>query len=384
MDFEFSPQEKAFQKEIHDFLKKEINEGVVAETESLQGLGPYGKELLQKMGQRRLLAPAWPEKYGGRGLSQVTQGIVYVEMGYFQAPWPIDGLVIGTTLLHSGSEEQKEKYLTGISRGEIEFALGYTEPEAGSDLASVQLRAVKSGDTYILSGQKVFNTETHYADYHWLMVRTDSSVPKHKGLSIFIVDLKSPGITIRPLFTSAGLRTNEVFYDDVRVPHGNLVGKENHGWEYAASALGSERILWTGDMQFRFNQLVKYLQQDKRYQNNQTENPWILDKLAELETKLHIATLLSYKAAATHDRGLPLTYEASLSKLYGSEVRQQLFSIAMQILGHYGELSEGSTIAPMKGVIQREYIDSCRWTIIAGSSEIQRTIIARSLGLPRK
>jgi len=385
MDFEFTPEEKAFQEELRKFLEKEMNEGVVAETESLQGLGPDGKELLLKMGERRLLAPSWPEKYGGRGLSHVTQGIVFMEMGYFQAPWPIDGLVVGPTLLRFGSEAQKEKYLPGIARGEIEFALGYTEPEAGSDLASVQLRAVKNGDDYILNGQKTFNTETHYSDYHWLLVRTDPSVSKHRGISMFIVDLKSQGITIRPLITSAGLRTNEVFYEDVRVPEDNLVGEENRGWEYASSAIGFERILWTGDMQLRFEQFVRYLTEEKRYENIGRESPWVLDALAELKTKIHIATLLSYKAAAMHDKGLPLTYESSLSKLYGSEARQQLFGVAMQVLGLYGELAEGSRWAPMRGMIEREYLDSCRWTIIAGSSEIQRLILAlRGLGLPRK
>jgi len=385
MDFEFTPEEKAFQEELCEFLEREVNEGVVAETESLQGLGPYGKELLLKMGERRLLAPSWPEKYGGRGLSHVTQGIVFMEMGYFQAPWPIDGLVVGPTLLRFGSEAQKEKYLPGIARGEIEFALGYTEPEAGSDLASVQLRAVKNGDDYILNGQKTFNTETHYSDYHWLLVRTDPSVSKHRGISMFIVDLKSQGITIRPLITSAGLRTNEVFYEDVRVPEDNLVGEENRGWEYASSAIGFERILWTGDMQLRFEQFVRYLTEEKRYENIGRESPWVLDALAELKTKIHIATLLSYKAAAMHDKGLPLTYESSLSKLYGSEARQQLFGVAMQVLGLYGELAEGSRWAPMRGMIEREYLDSCRWTIIAGSSEIQRLILAlRGLGLPRK
>lgn len=216
------------------------------------------------------------------------------------------------------------------------------------------------------------------------MVRTDTSVPKHKGISIFIVDLKSPGITIRPLITSAGLRTNEVFYEDVQVPKENLVGEKNRGWEYAGSAIGFERIMWTGDIKQRFERFVKYIMTEKRYENIQTDNPWILDELAELSIRLHIASLLGYKAASMLDRGLSLTYESSLSKLYVTETRRQLFSVAMQILGHYGELSEGSKWAPLGGVIQREYLDSSRWTIIAGSSEIQRLVLAlRGLGLPR-
>jgi len=351
----------------------------------MQGLGPYGRELLRKLGERRLLAPSWSEKYGGRGLTGVTQVIMSDEMAYHQAPWPLDGIVIGPTLLRFGSDSQKEKYLPSIARGEIEFALGYTEPQAGSDLAAVELRAVANGDEYILNGQKVFNTEAHYADYHWLLARTDTSVPKHKGMSMFIVDLKSPGITIRPLKTSAGLRTNEVFYEDVPVPKENRVGEENRGWDYVTRALGFERIMWTGDIKRCFEELVKYILEEKHYENICVENPWILDELAELDIKIHIARLLGYKPASMLDKGFSLTYESSVTKVYVTETRKHLFNVAMQILGLYGQLSEGSKWAPLGGMVQREYLDTCRWTIVAGSSEIQRYIIAlRGLGLPRK
>ncbi len=385
MDFELTPEEKEYQQELREFLEKEVNPGVVAETESLKGLGPHGKELIRKMGERQLLAPSWPEIYGGRSLSHIAEGIMFEEMGYFQGPWPLDGLVIGHTLMRFGSEAQKDKYLTGIARGEIEFGLGYTEPEAGSDLASVQIRAVNKGDEYIINGQKTFNTETHYADYHWLLSRTDPEVPKHKGLSIFIVDVKSPGITVSPLYTSSGLRTNEVFYEDVHVPKDNLLGEENHGWEYAGSAIGFERILWIGDLKHRFDQLVDFLRDDDRYQNIVNEKPWILDELAEIKTQIHTAALLSYKAAAVYDEGTQLVYESSLSKLYASELRQHMFNIFMQILGHYGELTTDSKWSPLNGWVSQEYVDSCRWTIIGGSSEIQRYIMAlRGLRLPRK
>ncbi|NVM26942.1 MAG: acyl-CoA dehydrogenase family protein [Desulfobacterales bacterium] len=385
MDFELTPEEKAYQKELCEFLKREANEGVIAETESMQGLGPYGRELLRKMGQRRLLAPSWPQEYGGRGLTYVAQAIMGDEMSYHRGPWPLDGIVIGPTLLRLGTDSQKEKYLTGIARGEIEFALGYTEPEAGSDVASVLLRAVEDGDEYILNGQKVFNTEAHYGDYHWLLVRTDTSVAKHKGLSMFIVDLKSPGITIRPLITSAGLRTNEVFYEDVRVPKENIVGEKNRGWDVAMSALGSERVMWTGDIKWGFDKLVEYILEDKRFDDICAQNPWILDELAELDIKIHIGRLLGYKAASMGDKGLTAIYEGSLSKVYVTETRQQLFSVAMQILGLYGQLSKGSKWAPLSGMIPREYLDSCRWNIVGGTSEIQRLIIAlMGLELPRK
>ncbi|MCK4863376.1 MAG: acyl-CoA dehydrogenase family protein, partial [Dehalococcoidales bacterium] len=238
MDFELSPEEKAFQKEIREFLDKECNENVVAETLSLQGAGPYSKELLRKMGAQRLLAPRWPEEYGGRGMGIMAEAIKVDEITAHHAPFPLDGVELGNAVLISGTEEQKQRFLPGVARGEIDIALGYTEPNAGSDIASIQLRAVDNGDEFILNGQKIYNSEAHACEYHWLLTRTDpTAVKKHRGLSMFIVDLKSPGITIRPLYTMAGLRTNEVFYEDVHVPRANLIGEQNGGWAVIMSAL---------------------------------------------------------------------------------------------------------------------------------------------------
>ena len=385
MDFALTPEEQDYKKELLEFLKKEMNEGVVAEVESMEGIGPYGKELIRKMGKRRLLTPSWPEKYGGRGLSYVTQAIMTYELSYHQGPFPIDAIVVGPPILHFGTDRQKEKFLPRISTGEIDIALGYTEPGAGSDLASVQLRAVEHGDYFILNGQKIYNTEAHHAEYHWLLTRTDTSVPKHKGMSLFIVDLKSPGITVRPLRTSAGLRTNEVFYEDVRVPKEDMIGGKNNGWDCVNAALGGERASVAGDVKQRFDKFIRYLIEEKGYNNIDAENSWIPDELAEVDIRLHLSELLSFKAVSMLDKGHTLIYEPSVIKLYLSETRRQLFNAAMEILGHYGELSEGSKRAPMNGVIEREYLDACRWTIVAGSSEIQRYVIAlRGLGLPRK
>lgn len=385
MEFAFTEAEKAYQQELRSFLEKEMNESIVQEVESLQGLGENGKKLLGKMGDQRILAPSWPEKYGGRGLGQVAQGILFEEMGYYQAPWPIDALMVGPTLMRYGTEEQKDRFLFGMGTGKIEIALGYTEPDAGSDLASLRLEAVEKEDHYLLNGQKVFNTESHYSDYHWLLARTDTSVPKHKGLSIFLVDLKSPGVTIRPMHTSAGLRTNEVFYDNVKVPKNNLVGEKNSGWKYAASALGAERIMWTGDIQKRFDQFLVYLKNEVGLDRLKKAKPWAMDKLASIRAKLHTARLTGFKAAAMHDGGKNITYEASLVKLFVSETRVEFFKLVMEILGLYGQLSKRSAGAPINGIMLQEYLDASRWTIIGGTSEIQRQIIALAgCHLPRK
>jgi alkylation response protein AidB-like acyl-CoA dehydrogenase len=365
-------------------MVKECNERVVAETESMAGPGPNSKEFLRKMGARKLLAPKWPEEYGGRGMGFVAETIKVDEINYHRGPYPLDGVEIGNTLLICGTESQKKRFLPGIASGEIDVALGYTEPNAGSDVASVQLRAVDNGDNFVLNGQKIYNTEAHTSDYHWLLTRTDTTLSKHKGLTLLLVDLKSPGITIRPLTTSAGLRTNEVFYEDVRVPKENMVGEKNGGWAVImASLYGGMGGGSSGAGRFRFETLMKHLLQEKP--EIVAEKPWIPDAMAEVAIKLHLIDLLGLKASSMSDLKKSTPYDGPVSHVFGSESRRDFFRVAMQILGPYGQLAEGSKYAPMHGVFLREYMDAPRWTIVHGSSEIQRLVIAtRGLGLPRK
>ena len=385
MDFELTPEEKAFQKEVREFLDEHCTEKVVAETESMLGEGPYSKELIRKMGARNMLAPRWPEEYGGRGMGFMAETIKVHELTYHRGPFPLDGVEIGNTLLMCGTEEQKNKFLPGIARGEIEFALGYTEPNAGSDVASVQLRAVDNGDEFVLNGQKIYNTEAHFSEYHWLLTRTDPSAEKkHRGLTMLMVDLKSPGITIRPLVTSAGLRTNEVFYEDVHVPKANMVGEKNGGWAVIMSALyGGMGGGSSGASRFHFETLMKYLLEEKP--EIAAENPWIPDAMADIYIKLHLIDVIGLRASAMSDLGLATPYDGPVSHIFGNESRRQFCNVVMQILGPYGQLAEGSKYAPLRGVFLRQYMDSPRWTIVHGSSEIQRLVIAtRGLGLPRK
>lgn len=388
MDFELSAEEKAFQKEIREFLDKECNENVVAETLSLQGAGPYSKELIRKMGAQKLLAPRWPVEYGGRGLNTMCEVIKVDEINSHHAPFPLDGVEIGNAILISGTEEQKKKYLLPVARGEIDIALGYTEPDAGSDVASIQLRAVDKGDHFLLNGQKIYNSEAHVCEYHWLLTRTDPTAEKkHRGLSMFIVDLKSPGITIRPLITSGGLRTNEVFYEDVKVPRENLVGEKNGGWNVIMSALygsvaGGGMATGTKNV---IHKLVKYVLEEKP---DADENPWIPEAMADLYVRTHVAEITGMRATAFGDLGVTnLQYGGggSASRLLGSESRRVLYNTAMQILGPYSQLTKDSKYTPFEGEILKEYMDAPRLTIVHGSVEIQKLLIAtRGLGLPRK
>jgi alkylation response protein AidB-like acyl-CoA dehydrogenase len=386
MDFELTPEEKAFRKEIREFLDKECNENVVAETLSMQGAGPYSKELIRKMGARRLLAPRWPEEYGGRGMDAMAEAIKVDEINSHHAPFPLDGVEIGNALLISGNEEQKKRFLPDIASGEIDIALGYTEPNAGSDVASIQLRAVENGDHFILNGQKIYNSEAHVCEYHWLLTRTDPTAEKkHRGLSMFIVDLKSPGITIRPLMTSGGLRTNEVFYEDVKVPRENLVGEKNGGWTVIMNALyGSAGGGLATATRNVINTLVKYVLEEKP---DADENPWIPEAMADLYIRTHVAEMMGLRGLAFADLKVTPQYggPAAVARLLASESRRVLYNTAMQILGPFGQLARGSKWAPLQGEILREFMDAPRLTIVHGSVEIQKLLIAtRGLGLPRK
>ena len=387
MDFEFTPEEKAFQKEIREFLDKECNENVVAETLSLQGAGPYSKELLRKMGAQKLLAPRWPVEYGGRAMGPIGETIKVDEITSHHAPFPLDGVEIGNSLLIVGNEEQKKRFLPGVASGEIDIALGYTEPDAGSDVASVQLYAEDRGDYFILNGQKIYNSEAHASEYHWLLTRTDRNAEKkHRGLSMFIVDLKSPGISIRPLITSGGLRTNEVFYEDVKVSRENLVGEKNGGWAVLMSALygavagggmstGTKRVIQT---------LADYVLEEKA---DDPDIQWIPDTLADLYVKIRVAEMTGLRATALGELGITPLYGGggAASRLLGSDTRRHLYDVAMQILGPYGQLAKGSKYIPLDGNIYREYMDAPRLTIVHGSQEIQKMNIAtRGLGLPRR
>ena len=386
MDFRFTSEEAAYQQEVRAFLDEAVTREVIDEHECGQGLGPHSRDLLRKMGAAGLLAPSWPVEYGGRGLSPVTRFILSEELAYHHGPYPLSCIeVAGPGIRHYGTEEQKTEFLGRIAKGEIEFATGYTEPNAGSDVASLQVRAVLKDDRFVVNGQKVFNTHAHYADYMWLAARTDPQAPKHKGISIFILDMKTPGITIRPLYTMAGVRSNEVFFDDVEIPLHRLVGEVNHGWDYMVGALNYERGGTVGDLQAAFDKLIEYVDQAKRERNLYCDERWLNEELAQLAIELRIGRWLIYRVAHIQDSGLPLTYEASLGKLYASQIRLHLFSVVMQSIGQYGQLRDWSPYLSLDPDMLPRWFDSPRWSIVAGTSEIQRNIMAtRGLGLPVK
>ncbi len=262
MDFELSSEEKKFKEEVRKFFvqEQELVAKARKEWDSGQGFGPACWDMLRKIGAKGWLCPTWPKKYGGLELPYIYRYIVQEQMHYFANIFGTVGAgMAGPIILKQGNEPQKNEYLPRIARGEIEFALGYTEPEAGSDLASLKINAEDKGDYFLINGQKMFNTRSHYAQYHWLGARTDTTGKKYKGISLFIVDFKSPGITITPDWTLGNMRTNQVFYDDVKVPREALVGEKNRGFYYILEALDYERISTTAGLERDFREIVDYV-----------------------------------------------------------------------------------------------------------------------------
>ncbi|MBL7120332.1 MAG: acyl-CoA dehydrogenase family protein [Dehalococcoidia bacterium] len=384
MDFGFSKEEETFRQQVRGFLNKEVTPQLLEETESGLGWGPHTWEFIRKLGAKGWLTPTWPKEYGGLALPPIYRFIIHEELNYFGA-LPSEALVVGAgvagpTIIMYGSEEQKKEYLPRIARGEIEFALGYTEPEAGSDLASLQIRAEEKEDHYLLNGQKVYNTRCHFAQYHWLAVRTDPNVPKHRGISLFIVDLNSPGITVSPLWTVEGMRTNEVFYDNVVVPKQNLVGEKNRGFFYTVTALEFERVLSVGGLKKTLEVLVDYVKKAPSLRDNSL----VRQKISQIAIDIEVARLFAYRLAWLQTKRVMSSYEAAASKLFTSELSQRMASAGMDILGLRGLLQRNVNGAPLDGKIEHLCRETLLNTIAGGTSEVMRNIIAtRGLELPR-
>jgi len=306
------------------------------------------------------------------------------EMAYMGLPFLMGGVnMAGPAIMHHGSEELKEEFLPRIARGEIEVALGYTEPDAGSDLAALRLRAEDRGDFFLLNGQKTFNSHCHIADYHYLAVRTDPDLPRHKGISMVMVELKSPGITIRPIITMAGWRTNEVFYDDVRVPKKNLVGEKNMGFRYVMTALDFERMITIGMYRRLYEELVDYVSDTSIDGEPLAKNPLVRQKMAQIAIELEASRLLYYQLGFMLDTGKVPGYQSSMQKLFVTETVQNLTNTGMHIMGFCGQLQRDSKGSKLLGEMELQQRWSYVHTVAGGTSEIQRSIIAlKGLGLP--
>jgi alkylation response protein AidB-like acyl-CoA dehydrogenase len=395
MDFRFTEEEVALKAEVHQWLKQEIPQrwteldpGIWEETEESWSIS---RQFQRKLGQKGWLAPAYPKEYGGLELSHMKRLMLAEELAYNRAPISVEVEItvnwVAPTIILFGNERQKKEYGTRVAKGEIIFCIGYSEPNAGSDLAALQTRAVKVGDEYIINGQKIWCSYAHLADYCWLAVRTDPNVSKHKGISMFIVDMKTPGITVRPLINILNHHSfNEVFFDDVRIPKDNLVGQENNGWYQLVIALDLERssIGTAASQQRIIEELVRYAKETRRNGKPLANDPLLRNQLAEMAVENEILRMMCYRIAWMYTKGIHPSYESSMTMVFSSELMRRLANVGMHIMGHYGELDRDSKWAPLNARIMRMYLSSISIGVGGGSNEIQRNIIAmRGLGLPR-
>ena len=402
MDFHDSPEEAAFRAEVRRFIETELPEGLERGGGGAMFGGGSGRFTrrdyweklsgwLKKLSDRGWVAPAWPTEYGGGGLSVIDQFILNEELAKMGAPRSPNVIAlgwVGPTLISYGTDEQKTEHLPPILKGEKFWCQGFSEPEAGSDLASVQTRAVRDGDDYVINGQKIWTSGAHVAHWMILLARTDPEAPKHKGISYFLLDMKSPGITVRPLLNMVGSHDfNEVFFEDVRVPAKNLVGEENRGWYVGTATLDYERsgIATSVTHGRTVQEFVAYAQDHTDDPTNTiTRDPLVRYELADRAIEAQVEQMLSYQVIGMQARGLIPNKEASIAKLYSSELDQRLAATGLKLLGLYGQVLRDSPHTAMNGRMPSMYLYATTSTVGGGTSEVQRNIIAqRGLGMPR-
>ena len=399
MEFEFGEREEALRREIKAFVDQELPPGWIGlglAEESRDEDWDFTMSIARKLAQKRWLAMAWPKEYGGEGASIWEQFAYNESVGYWGIPGSMMGVSgiawVGPSLMLFGSDEQKATYLPPIVSGDADgvWCTGYSEPDAGSDFASLQTRAVRQGDEYIINGQKIWTSCAHRARWCWLAVRTKTDVAKkHHGISLIIVDMKSAGITVNPLVSYSGHHIfNEVFFDDVRVPAANLVGEENKGWSYLMQALAHERggtaPFGYGVLKRLLDELILYAGETKHEGIPLSRNPLIRRKLADRAIELETVRMFACETAWKMSQGHSILYEPSRDKAYGSAAMERLAITGTEILGAYSQVDPDSRWARIKGGIQNIYLLFPGASIAAGTDDIERNIIGQfRLGLPR-
>jgi alkylation response protein AidB-like acyl-CoA dehydrogenase len=387
MNLAFSSEQKKFQTEIRAYLDEMMNKDLVHELQTGgEGGGPRYRKALKQMGSDGLLGVGWPKEYGGQGRSLIDQFLFADEVQRAGFPLPFLTLsTVGPTLMRFGNEDQKKFFLPKILAGEIHFAIGYSEPEAGTDLASLKTSAVRIGDEWVINGQKMWTSLADYADYVWLAARTDPNTKKHKGISMFLVPVTAPGFKISPIMTVGGVRTNATFYDDVKVPLDSLVGGENNGWSLITGQLNHERVslMNVGPLTRLHSEVTEWARKTKHGAGRVIDIPWVQSNLAKVFSKLAVLRLMNWKQAWASTQGDLHPADSSCIKVFGSEFYIEGYRTLLEVLGSRATLLDDSRGAVLKGRIDRGYRNSLILTFGGGTNEVQRDIIAMAgMGLP--
>ena len=392
MDFRMSPEDEAFRGEVRGFLKQELGpnwEPASGRESVTPEQWAFARGFTKKLAEHGWLTMAWPKEYGGGSASHTRQLVYNEELSYAGAPTAVgSGISLtGPTVMVHGTEEQKRQFLPPIAKGEVVWCQLFSEPGSGSDLASLQTRAVTDGDDFVVNGQKIWTSGAQHSDWAILMARTDPDAPKHRGITYFLVDMKSPGVEVRPLVNMLnGHAFNEVFLENVRIPRSQVIGEINRGWYVGTTTLDFER---SGIGRFSvarrmLEELSAYARDSKVGGSRLIDLPKIRMALAERSIETDVGRYLAYRVAWMQSANKIPNYEASMVKVYGSELSQRISQTGMNLLGLSSQILEGSSRAPMDGRVPATYMANVSSTIAAGTSEIQRNIIAtRGLGLPR-
>jgi alkylation response protein AidB-like acyl-CoA dehydrogenase len=402
MDFGYTAQQEALRREVQQFIKENVSAaldeemGPDAGAERARGQTPQAAALYKKIFERGWLGIAYPKEYGGQGGDRLTQYIVEEEFTRAGVNISLGGSG-APAIMAAGTEEQKQYYIPRLIKREITFALGFTEPHAGADLANLRCSAVRDGDDYVINGQKMYTSAAHFATHIYLMARTDRNAPKHEGISIFLIPMDTPGITVRPLWTIqneptapvgttyGNSRTNETYYDDVRIHKSCLLGEENKGWRVGSMGLNLDRV---GASRYlisvrRDEDIVNFVKKNSFDGFSPGQDPAIRDKIAELWIEAQICRLMTMRSMSIVERGGKFTYEGSAEKVWAPEHGVRVTEAITQMLGPYGSLLRTSPHAIEDGVFGHNVMGSFQSGINHGSVQVMRDQVARrGLGLP--
>jgi alkylation response protein AidB-like acyl-CoA dehydrogenase len=386
MRYDFTPDQIAWRDEIRRFIAEHLTPELLNELREAgnEGKGPLAHQFVLKLRDRGWWGIAWPPEYGGLGRSAIDQWLFVDELEGAGAPMlPLTVTSVAPTIMRIGTEEQRREWLPRITAAEVDFAVAYSESDAGTDMASLRTRAVLDGDEWVVNGQKMWNTMAHMATHNWVAVRTEPDAPKHKGISMMIVPMDAVGVTVQPIYVWPGLRTNALFLDNVRVPRDHLVGERGMGFYYAAMALNFERLSIGSVAMVRryFRELVSLVRESPALRRD----PWVRDRLARLAVDIEAARMLGLETAWVLQQGGVPAAESSMAKIFVSELSQRVADTATEVLGMNGQLHPQEPAAKLHGRLQWLYRTAPLFAFGGGTNEVQRNIIAMlGYGLPRK
>ena len=388
MKLAYSAAHEALRQELRAYYAKLLTPEIMDEVRRSEGVGPLVRKVVLQMGADGWLGIGWPKEYGGRGLTPIEQYVFFDESMRVGAPVPMLTVnSVAPTIMQFGTEEQKQFFLPKILRGELHFAIGYTEPDAGTDLASLKCRAVRDGDQWVINGQKIFTSLATDADYIWLACRSDPEAPKHKGISMFIVPREAPGVRVVPIKNMGEMNTNQTFYDNVRVPAGNLVGKLHGGWKLITNQLNHERVTLcaAGMIGGPYEDVLAWARTTRLADGRRViDQPWVQQNLARIHARLDFLRLMNFKVAWGAEQGHAMNPAfASTIKVFGTEFNLEACRLMLEVIGAAAPLRRGSPEAVINGRIEFMVRTIHVLTFGGGTNEMQRDLICLfGLGMP--